>query len=90
MPRTLQDIVAHGDELAKRFEEYEPSPGDELDPEAFIALREAAASRARSESSIIEAVALARRHGYSWRIIGSLLGTSGEAARQRYGSQRPE
>jgi hypothetical protein len=27
-------------------------------------------------------------HGYSWALIGSLLGTSGEAARQRYGTKQ--
>lgn len=86
MPRSVKDVVAHGEELAKRFEDYEPSPGDELSPEGLIALREAAGSRARAESSVIDAVALARQDGYSWRIIGSLLGTSGEAARQRYGA----
>jgi hypothetical protein len=30
----------------------------------------------------------ARAHGYSWALIGSLLGTSGEAARQRYGTKQ--
>lgn len=26
MPRTVQDILDHGDELAKRFEDYDPAP----------------------------------------------------------------
>jgi hypothetical protein len=30
------------------------------------------------------AIADACPHGYSWAFIGYLLGTSGEAARQRY------
>lgn len=88
MPRTVQDILDHSDELAKRFEDYEPSPADERDPEAFVALRQAVESRAQAERSIIEAVAQARAGGYSWRTIGALVGTSGEAARQRYGSRR--
>lgn len=46
MPRTVQDILNHGDELAKRFEGYQPTAG------------------------------------------GSLVGTSGEAARQRYGARQ--
>lgn len=37
MPRTVQDIVDHGDELAKRFEDYEPRPGDARPPDAFAA-----------------------------------------------------
>jgi hypothetical protein len=86
MPRTVQDILEHGDELAKRFEDYEPSADDERDPEVFAALRRSVVARSQAERSIQQAVAQARRHGYSWRTIGSLIGTSGEAARQRYGA----
>ncbi|MEJ5946488.1 hypothetical protein WDZ17_14420 [Pseudokineococcus basanitobsidens] len=86
MPRTVHDILAHADELAQRFEDYEPSEHDERDPQSYLALREAVLSRSRAERSITEAVAGARAHGYSWSSIGALLGTSGEAARQRYGS----
>lgn len=88
MPRTVQDVLDHGDELAARFEEYEPVPEDERDPDAFLALRRAVASRSEAERSVLDAVSQARRHGYSWRVIGSLLGTSGEAARQKYGSKQ--
>ena len=49
MPRTVQDIVDHGDELAKRFEDYEPRPGDERLPESFAALRRAVLERAKAE-----------------------------------------
>lgn len=85
MPRTVQDILDHADELAKRFEEYEPGVGDERDPQVFVALRESVMARSEAERAIRDAVAAARRRGYSWRTIGSLIGTSGEAARQRYG-----
>lgn len=85
MPRSIQDILAHADELAKRFENYEPDPADERDPKAFDALRVAAMSRSAAEKDIFEAVRSARAAGYSWSLIGSLLGTSGEAVRQRYG-----
>jgi len=88
MPRTVQDILEHGDELAKRFEDYKPSAGDERDPDVFAALRRAVVSRSDAERSIKQAVAEARNHGYSWRSIGSLMGTSGEAARQRYGNKQ--
>ena len=88
MPRTVQDILDHADELAKRFEDYEPSPGDERDPEAFAALRDAVASRADAERAIKQAVDQARQRGYTWALIGSLIGTTGEAARQRYGRKQ--
>lgn len=84
MPRTVQEILDHGDELAARFEAYELEPGDERDPEAIFALRSAAVARADAERSLQQAVVHAREQHYSWQVIGSLLGTSGEAARQRY------
>ena len=88
MPRTVQDILDHADELTSRFESYEPTPQDERDPEAFVALRDAVLSRSDAERSIKAAVDNARVRGYSWALIGSLLGTSGEAARQRYATKQ--
>lgn len=85
MPRSVQDILDHADELAKRFEDYEPSSDDERDPEVFSALRAAVVSRSEAERAVKDAVVLARLRGYSWAFVGSLIGTSGEAARQRYG-----
>jgi len=32
MPRTVDEILQHGDQLAARFEDYEPDPAVELDP----------------------------------------------------------
>ena len=87
-PRTVKDILHHGDELARRFEDYEPDPDDRRDPEVFVALRRAVVSRSEAERSVMQAVSDAREHGYSWRTIGSLIGTSGEAARQRYRSRQ--
>lgn len=88
MPRSVQEILAHSEELASRFEKYEPAAGDERDPAAYLALREAVVSRSEAERSIVEAVAAARSHGYSWAFIGKIIGTSGEAARQRYGHKQ--
>jgi hypothetical protein len=88
MPRTVQEIVDHAEELAKRFEDYEPSPTDQRDPEVFGELCRAVLSRADVERSIKDAVKQARERGYSWAFIGSIVGTSGEAARQRYGHKQ--
>lgn len=84
MPRTTRDILDHADQLAKRFEDYEPKPEDERDPDVYLALRQAVETRAEAERSIQRAVVDARRDGWSWRSIGAFIGTSGEAARQRY------
>ena len=88
MPRTVQDILDHADELAKRFEEYEPLASDERNPQVFTELCEAVLSRSAAERTIKDAVEHAREHGYTWASIGSLIGTSGEAARQRYGNKQ--
>lgn len=84
MPRSVQDILDHADELAKRFEDYEPSPDDEVAVAEHL-LRRATVARARSERQIGEAVEQARRAGMSWKSIGSELGITAQAAQQRYG-----
>lgn len=88
MPRSVKDILDHADELATRFEDYEPSAGDARDPAVFAALRSAVVSRSDAERAIKDAVDGARQHGYSWALIGALIGTSGEAARQRWGHKQ--
>ena len=88
MPRSVQEILDHSEELAARFEDYEPAAGDERDPAVYLALREAVVSRSDAERSIKGAVDAARSHGYSWAFIGKIIGTSGEAARQRYGRKQ--
>ncbi len=85
MPRSLQEILEHADELRRRFEDHEPS--DVRDAAPLHAIREAVTERAASERRIAEAVASAREAGVSWSAIGSMLGTSGEAARKRYAGQ---
>jgi hypothetical protein len=85
MPRSMQDILDHADELAARFESYEPSPDDEVGVAEHL-LRRAALARARSERQIAEAVEAARRAGMSWKRIGSELGISAQAVQQRYGA----
>jgi len=83
--RRLQEILEHADELRRRFEDHESS--DVRDAAPLHAIREAVTERAASERRIAEAVASAREAGVSWSAIGSMLGTSGEAARKRYAGQ---
>jgi len=49
MPRTVDEILQHADELAARFESYEPNPDDELDAGAAALLRAAVAERSEAE-----------------------------------------
>jgi hypothetical protein len=82
MPRTAQEILDHADELAARFEQAEPA--DVRDATALSAVRDAFLVRAAAERDLGDAVAQARHDGHSWAAIGAMVGTSGEAARQRY------
>lgn len=84
MPRSMQEILDHADELAQKLEDYEPSPDDEVDVAEYL-LRRAALSRARSERQVGEAVTAARAAGLSWKRIGAQIGTSAQGAQQRYG-----
>ena len=84
MPRTVEEILQHADELAARFESYDPDPADELDAGAVALLRAAVTERSQAERHLVEAVRKAREAGLAWSAIGSFLGTSGEAARQKY------
>lgn len=87
MPRTVDEILKHANQLATRFEDYEPDPADELDPGAVALLRAAIQERSDAERHVLDAVRAAREAGMSWSAIGLFVGTSGEAARQRYGSK---
>ncbi len=85
MPRSIQDILDNADQLAQRFENYEPEPGDERPVEEYL-LERAALARARSERQIVEAITAARADNVPWQRIGELLGTTAQAAQQRYGN----
>jgi hypothetical protein len=85
MPRSLEEIIAHADEIADAFEQYEPAPEDEGKASPLVGLRLAAVRRAQADRALLDAVSDARDHQVSWAAIGDVIGTSGEAARQRYG-----
>lgn len=83
MPRSIQEVLDQADELAKKFEDFEPEASDERPVEEYM-LERAALARARSERQVADAVIAARAAGASWQKIGGLLGTSAQAAQQRY------
>ena len=86
MPRSTEQILAHADELARRFAEHEPAGGRVMDARALRDIAAAVERRAGAERDIAAAVAVARAEGHTWSALGAMLGTSGEAVRQRYGS----
>lgn len=80
MPRSYEEIVNQAEELSRVFEaDFQPAVSRE---EATV--RAAALRRALAESELGEAVAAARKAGVPWDRIGEAVGTSGEAARQKY------
>lgn len=83
MPRSIEELIARADEIADRFQRYDPQDEDRHEP-ALMALRRIAYRRALVERELADAVHDARKSGASWAKIGRELGTSGEAARQRY------
>ncbi len=83
MPRSIEDLIAHADEIADQFEGYEPRDQDRHEP-SLLALRRIAYRKSLVERDLADAVREARAAGASWAKIGGELGTSGEAARQRY------
>ncbi len=85
MPRSVYEIIEQAEGLAERFESFEPGTKNRARGRALAAVHRAALSRARAEANLLDVVARARDDGHSWTAIGTMLGTSGEAARQRYG-----
>ncbi len=82
MPRSVEEILAQADALADHFES-DNFDGVSMTPEEYE-LHSAARARADAEARVVSAVRLARSRGLSWAKVGHLVGTSGEAARQRY------
>jgi hypothetical protein len=85
MPRSFQEIIEHADELSAQFHELQPRTEHIRDARTLRKLRQAVLKRAAAESQIAELVTVARAEGQVWSAIAAMLGTSGEAARQRYG-----
>lgn len=85
MPRSIQDILDHADELAQRYEDFDPDQAEEIPVEEYL-LQRAVVARARTEQQLVDAVVTARAAGLPWQKIGALLGTSAQGAQQRYGA----
>lgn len=90
MPRTAEEIIHQAEELAARFENHDPDADDVRDASALQELRQAFLARAEAEQGVTRAVVKSRADGHSWASIGAMVGTSGEAARQRYGQKSPK
>lgn len=81
MRRSTEEIIAQAEKLADHFEHDFITDT----PLELAELRAAAHRRAVAEGDVAKSVATAHAKGQSWRAIGEALGTTGEAARQKYG-----
>jgi hypothetical protein len=86
---TEDEILAHANDLAARFENYIPNPKHELGPAAMSELCDAVAQQSDAERHLVAAVSHARKSGMTWANIGRFVGTTGESARQRHGNRVP-
>lgn len=69
----------------------DPHRGDALSDEDLLRLAERLGSVAAQAHALqAQAVVAARERGASWAQVGSALGTSPQAAQQRFGSPQPE
>lgn len=83
-PRTLEEMLASLEEIARNLQRQAAAAADGESVEPLEAIRQAFEERTWAEQRLAARVADARAAGISWTAIGSMLGTTGEAARQRY------
>src|SRR4051812_16490521 len=81
MPRSYDEIVRLSESMSESLESDDKEPT--TSPEEAT-LRAAALRRSLAETELGNAGATARRGGVPWQRIGEAVGTSGEAARQKY------
>lgn len=82
MGHTDQEIA----EAARRFADRATDAEEAENIDDLRMVAEAADAVAASEAHLREAVSRARAHGRSWNRIAVALGTSRQAARQRFAS----
>jgi hypothetical protein len=82
MPRSYEEIVRLSEAMADQLENDTTVPAISAEESA---LRGAVLRRSLAEGEVGQAVVAARTAGMSWAAVGLAVGTSGEAARQRYG-----
>jgi hypothetical protein len=76
---------ARDQELAQRLENRDRTKDNWQDGAALHQLEALVRERDRLDAEIDDAVAAARKAGHSWNSIGLMLGTSKQAAQQRFG-----
>jgi hypothetical protein len=89
MPRTREQLQQAADDAERWLDSLDPAAIASTDTDASRLLRIAEAVRkvASSQVELADAVAAARAHGHTWTQIATMLGTSRQAAQERYGER---
>jgi len=93
MPRTREQLQQAADDAERWLDSLDPAAIASPDVDASHLRRIGAAVRAAATSQVelADAVAAARQHGHTWTQVATMLGTSRQAAQERYGepAERP-
>lgn len=89
MPRTREQLEQAAAEAEAWLDQLDPATVDAEDVSDLRAVAEAVVNVAAAQTHLEAAVRAARDRGRSWGRIALALGTSRQAALERYGEQRP-
>ncbi len=87
MPRTREQLQQAAEDAERWLDSLDPEAIASPDTDASHLRRIGAAVRANASGQVelAAAVAAAREHGHTWNQIAAMLGTSRQAAQERYG-----
>lgn len=82
---SIEEIKARVHQFADAFENHQAKPGNQATPlSPVIAVKLTAWRHDAAEGELAGTVRAARHQRLPWHEVGEAIGTSGEAARQRY------
>ena len=87
MKWTCEEILDHAEELADRFEAFDPAEAREVPGAEYLLVR-AARGQDCCDEHVVQALRAAREQGTSWERIGAILGITSQQA-QRLGNGQP-
>ena len=82
MKWTCEEILDHAEELADRFEAFDPAQAQEVPAAEYLLVR---AAQDCCDEHVVQALRAAREQGTSWERIGAILGITSQQA-QRLGA----
>ncbi len=87
MPRTREQLQQAAEEAERWLDSLDPADlaRPEADATCLRRIGSAVRATATSQAELADAVADARQHGHTWTQIATMLGTSRQAAQERYG-----